>query len=132
MDGEIMDPNMRSDNIPLLSSSAKQLLTKQGHPNWESWKTWSKGLKLFANSDQLNVTLWQWLVPTSDLQRKWPIYLDYTKDILYVWLVDRFDNTPHLHKTHMYSHQGVTLSGQQWIHLPHYMQHPLMGPNLVY
>eukprot|EP00957_Ditylum_brightwellii_P129900 9908283-Ditylum_brightwellii.AAC.2 len=57
MDGETLDPHMISGNISLLSSSAKQLLTKQGHPDQKSWKTWSKCLKLFANSDQLKVPL---------------------------------------------------------------------------
>eukprot|EP00957_Ditylum_brightwellii_P137998 10520691-Ditylum_brightwellii.AAC.1 len=31
----------------------------------------------------------QWLVPISDLQRDWPIYLDYTEDALYVQLADK-------------------------------------------
>eukprot|EP00957_Ditylum_brightwellii_P097691 7440606-Ditylum_brightwellii.AAC.1 len=67
MDGETLDPHMRPGNISQLSSSAKQLLTKQDHPNWKSWKTTSKCLKLFANSDQLKVPLRQWLVPMSAL-----------------------------------------------------------------
>eukprot|EP00957_Ditylum_brightwellii_P027664 2091062-Ditylum_brightwellii.AAC.1 len=89
-DGETLDPHMRSGNRSLLSSSAKQLLAKQGHPNWKSWKTWSKCLKLFANSNQLKVRLKQWLVPMSDLPQNWPIYLDYNGDILYVRLADQF------------------------------------------
>eukprot|EP00957_Ditylum_brightwellii_P205321 15343346-Ditylum_brightwellii.AAC.1 len=79
---------MRYGNISLLSSSAKQLLTKQGYLNQKSWKTWGKCLKLFANIDQLKVPLRQWLALTIDLQRNWPIYLDYTEDILYVQLAD--------------------------------------------
>eukprot|EP00957_Ditylum_brightwellii_P206812 15350109-Ditylum_brightwellii.AAC.1 len=87
-DGETLDPHMRSGNISLLSSSAKQLLAKQGCPNQNSWKTCGKCLKMFANDDQLKVPPRQWFVPTSDLQRNWPIYLDYNKDILYVRLAD--------------------------------------------
>eukprot|EP00957_Ditylum_brightwellii_P074201 5637752-Ditylum_brightwellii.AAC.1 len=54
---EALDPHMRPGNIFMLSSSAKQLLTKQDHPNQKSWKTWSKCLKLFTNSGQLKVLL---------------------------------------------------------------------------
>eukprot|EP00957_Ditylum_brightwellii_P058930 4469245-Ditylum_brightwellii.AAC.1 len=39
-DDKTVDPHMKSGNISLLSSSAKQLLTKQGCPNQKSWKTW--------------------------------------------------------------------------------------------
>eukprot|EP00957_Ditylum_brightwellii_P003962 301666-Ditylum_brightwellii.AAC.1 len=39
-----LDPHMQSDNISILSSSAKQLLSKQGHPNKKSWKMWTKCL----------------------------------------------------------------------------------------
>eukprot|EP00957_Ditylum_brightwellii_P195996 14933730-Ditylum_brightwellii.AAC.1 len=48
-----IDPNMRSDNISLYSSSSKQLKAKQTCPNRSSWKKWSKCMKLFAQSDQL-------------------------------------------------------------------------------
>eukprot|EP00957_Ditylum_brightwellii_P132092 10071023-Ditylum_brightwellii.AAC.1 len=103
-DGETLDPHMRSDNISLLSSSAKQLLAKQDHPNWKSWKTWSKCLKLFANRNQLKAPLNQWLVPTSDLQRNWPIYLDYNEDILYVRLADKFcQYSPSAQNSHVFT-----------------------------
>eukprot|EP00957_Ditylum_brightwellii_P210622 15365186-Ditylum_brightwellii.AAC.2 len=72
-DSETLDPHMRSGNISLLSSSAKQLLSKQGCPSQKSWKTWSKCLKLFANKNQVKVPLKQWLVPMSDLQQKFYI-----------------------------------------------------------
>eukprot|EP00957_Ditylum_brightwellii_P154524 11759791-Ditylum_brightwellii.AAC.1 len=103
-DGETLEPHMRSGNIFLLSSSAKQILAKQGHPNQKSLKTWSKCLKLFANIDQLKVPLKQWLIPMSDLQRNWPIYLDYNKDIIYVRLADKFcQYSPSAQNSHIFT-----------------------------
>eukprot|EP00957_Ditylum_brightwellii_P087727 6680444-Ditylum_brightwellii.AAC.1 len=95
---------MRSGNISLLSSSAKQLLTKQGCPNGKSWKTWSKLLKLFANGDQLKVPLKQLFVPMLALQRNWPIFLDYNEDILYVRLADKFcQYSPSAQNSHVFT-----------------------------
>ena len=105
-DGETLDPYMRSGNISLLSSSAKQ-----GCPSWKSWKTWSKCLKLFANSDQLKVPFQQWLGPTSDLQRNWSIYLDYKEDILYVRLADKFCQYP---MSSQNSHAFTSGSDTEW------------------
>eukprot|EP00957_Ditylum_brightwellii_P043135 3268323-Ditylum_brightwellii.AAC.1 len=82
-DGVTLDPHMRSGNISLLSSTTRQLLAKQDCPNGKSWKLWSKCMKLFAKNDQLKFPLQQWLVPTTKLQRNWPIYLDYEEATLY-------------------------------------------------
>eukprot|EP00957_Ditylum_brightwellii_P136314 10395754-Ditylum_brightwellii.AAC.1 len=101
--GETLDPHMRSGNLSLLCSSAKQLLAKQGCSKQKSWKTWSKCLKLFVNSDQLKVPLKQWLVPMSDLQRNWPIHVDYNKDILYDRLTDKFfQHSPSAQNLHVF------------------------------
>eukprot|EP00957_Ditylum_brightwellii_P120322 9180747-Ditylum_brightwellii.AAC.1 len=82
-DGVTLDPHMRSGNIYLLSSTTKQLSAKQDQPNVKSWKLWSKCMKPLASNDQLKVPLHQWLVPTTELQSKWPIYLDYKEEVLY-------------------------------------------------
>eukprot|EP00957_Ditylum_brightwellii_P129724 9895915-Ditylum_brightwellii.AAC.1 len=108
-DGKTVDPHMRSGNISQLSSSANQLSTKQGHPNWKSWNTWGKCLKLFANGDQLKVLLRQWFVLITDLQRNWPLYLDYTEDTLYVWPADRFcQYSPSAQDSHVFTSSSDT------------------------
>eukprot|EP00957_Ditylum_brightwellii_P161971 12331610-Ditylum_brightwellii.AAC.1 len=71
-DGYTLDPHMKLGDKSLLSSSSKQLQSKQARPNKTSWKLWRKCLELFAQYDHLKVTLTWWLVETPKLQRNWP------------------------------------------------------------
>eukprot|EP00957_Ditylum_brightwellii_P136934 10442961-Ditylum_brightwellii.AAC.2 len=74
-DGCTLDPHMKAGNESLISSSSKQLQSKQARQNRTSWKLWGKNLKLFAQYDHLKVPLTQWLVDTPQLQRNWPMYI---------------------------------------------------------
>eukprot|EP00957_Ditylum_brightwellii_P010084 761420-Ditylum_brightwellii.AAC.2 len=75
---------MKAGNKSLLSSTSKQLQSKQAHPIRISWKLWSKCLKLFTKYDHLKVPLTQWLVETPQLQRNWPMYIVPITGSLYV------------------------------------------------
>eukprot|EP00957_Ditylum_brightwellii_P075927 5771024-Ditylum_brightwellii.AAC.1 len=83
-DGYTLDPHMKADNKSLLSSSSKQLQSKQAQPNRTSWKLWGKCLKLFAQYDHLKVHLTWWLIVTPQLQRNWPMYIAPTTGRHYV------------------------------------------------
>eukprot|EP00957_Ditylum_brightwellii_P093517 7121539-Ditylum_brightwellii.AAC.1 len=71
-DGCILDPHMRSGNVPLFSSTTKLLKAKQQCPHCTGWKLWIRCSKLFADHNQLRVPLTQWLCPTSELKCHWP------------------------------------------------------------
>eukprot|EP00957_Ditylum_brightwellii_P181259 13807809-Ditylum_brightwellii.AAC.1 len=64
-DGCTLDPHMQSGNLSLFSSITKLLKTKQQCP---SWKLWCRCLKLFADHDQLRISLTQWLHPAPALK----------------------------------------------------------------
>eukprot|EP00957_Ditylum_brightwellii_P042358 3207205-Ditylum_brightwellii.AAC.1 len=82
--GCTLDPRMISGSLSLFSSITTLLKAKQQRPNCIGWKLWSRCLKLFADHDQLQLPLSQWLHFAPTLKHKWPMHTVPEGNSLYV------------------------------------------------
>ena len=77
--GKEIDPTMY-DGVPdNMSSWSEQHSVNQPRPNEKAWKVWQTFLHLLTtgrNSPVLKQPLGEWVVPASQLRRKWPFLYD--------------------------------------------------------
>ena len=87
--GRRLDPAFVCGSASISSSQTKWLHINQDRPDNKTWKVWMKFMKHVQNQLKRK-PLGKWLLPSDELRRQWPVYLDPVTNELFVRSVDGF------------------------------------------